>query len=108
MFTDFEGMSTGNMELGKMLESTSAANHIQEVAFEIYPNPSTFGSQVRVALSDYNNVSIAIRTLSGSLIKTTKPTSLNPMIDVSDIPCGAYIVECTDGKHRMTNKLIIQ
>jgi len=101
-------MSTGNMELGKVLESTSAINQIQDLAFEIYPNPSTFGSQVRVSLSNYNNVSIAIRTLAGSLIKTTNPTSLNPMIDVSDIPCGAYFVECTDGKNRMAKKLIIQ
>ena len=108
VFTDFEGMSTGNMELGKVLESTSAINQIQDLAFEIYPNPSTFGSQVRVSLSNYNNVSIAIRTLAGSLIKTTNPTSLNPMIDVSDIPCGAYFVECTDGKNRMAKKLIIQ
>lgn len=108
VFTDFDGMSTGNMELGKILESTSRVNQLQEIAFEIYPNPSSFGSQIRASLSDHHNVCIVIRSLSGSLIRTINPTSSNPLIDVTDIPCGVYIIECANGGNRSINKLIIQ
>ena len=79
--------------------------------FTIYPNPAS--NQVNITLQGNWNDSIseiAIYDLLGKKIKNLKPvtSTMDVVVDISDIAAGIYLIEVIVGYAKTTKNLIIK
>ncbi len=75
---------------------------------KLSPNPASGKVRLQWASSDFSG-EIKIYQSNGSLLHTRKVQKQKDLIiDVSDFAPGLYIVDCSDGLHKSTSKLIIE
>jgi hypothetical protein len=86
--------------------STSAGSVYQLKSLNNFPNPSTNGL---FTINSENEVSgISIYNISGSFVKSVKPTGNRTIVDASGLAKGIYLVKATTSDRVVIEKLIIK
>lgn len=116
-FTAFAGGSTGDIEF--KFEDVSATLDIndvnEQVAFGIYPNPST-NKRVNLVydvnqLSSSNNTIAIFNTAGQKVLETTLNNQAgfyNKTLDLTALNSGIYVLQFTSGTTALTKKLVLK
>lgn len=117
VFTEFDGASTGNIELDYQDVSglLGFEDVTEDISFGMYPNPTTNG-QVSIVYDVANTASakntIEVFAINGAKVysETMSSTSgfYNKTLDLSALQSGMYMVNVTSGKNTITKKLILK
>ncbi|UAB80943.1 T9SS type A sorting domain-containing protein [Marixanthomonas sp. SCSIO 43207] len=117
VFTEFDGASTGNIELDYQDVSglLGFEDVTEDISFGMYPNPTTNG-QVSIVYDVANTASakntIEVFAINGAKVysETMSSTSgfYNKTLDLSALQSGVYMVNVTSGKNTITKKLILK
>lgn len=117
VFTEFDGASTGNIELDYQDVSglLGFEDVTEDISFGMYPNPTTNG-QVSIVYDVANTASakntIEVFAINGAKVysETLSSTSgfYNKTLDLSALQSGVYMVNVTSGKNTITKKLILK
>lgn len=81
---------------------------------KIYPNPTRWNSEVTLEFNAYDNENIQVELFDGTgrLVLSSNIDAVTGMnkqkISVADIPAGVYILNVSNEKESVTQKLIIQ
>ena len=117
VFTEFDGASSGNIELDYQDVSglLGFEDVTEDISFGMYPNPTTNG-QVSIVYDVANTASakntIEVFAINGAKVysETLSSTSgfYNKTLDLSALQSGVYMVNVTSGKNTITKKLILK
>jgi hypothetical protein len=108
IFTSFEGSTTGSMGFTtEKVFANTISNGIEQIEFEIYPNPTGKGTVTIASNGKFDKIEIL--DLSGKTVFSSK-TVVNPLfqIDTQTIPAGIYILKGSNNQQVISRKLIIQ
>ncbi|WP_067146978.1 T9SS type A sorting domain-containing protein [Pseudotamlana agarivorans] len=115
-FTAFGGGSTGDIQFKfEDVTSTLDINNVSEqVAFGIYPNPST-DKLVNLVydvnqLSSSNNTIAIFNTAGQKVLETTLDSQAgfyNKTLDLTALNSGIYVLQFTSGTTSLTKKLVL-
>ncbi|MFO7791191.1 MAG: T9SS type A sorting domain-containing protein [Bacteroidales bacterium] len=83
---------------------TTKENNETNNMISIFPNPTT--SNVIVSVPD--NAIIEVLNMKGKNMKTITHNNEYTSINLSDLPCGMYIIRVTTGEYSLTRKVIIE
>jgi polyhydroxybutyrate depolymerase len=75
------------------------------IEFSVYPNPSA--GQFTIELENFDNTTIKVYDILGSLVYSETATALNNVMDVSFLSNGSYIVEVNQSNYSKTQSVII-
>jgi hypothetical protein len=78
-----------------------------EFSFTIFPNPASDHLTLKFA-QNTSKAEIKIYNLLGELRSTSRKSSTESTIDISDLSSGVYIIEVTTEKNIMRQKFIKQ
>lgn len=109
--------SFGNMKLlprdnddfkGINIIPSSLESYTHEMSFRVYPNPSE--GIVTIELSENNEHTIQISSISGKIITQTTATGTSNTIDVSEFNNGVYVISISDKNQRVLarEKLVVK
>jgi hypothetical protein len=88
-------------------ESTIGINEEQEeLTFTMYPNPAS--DYIQLTSHFVNAIEIHIIDFKGNVVFESSSLQSKKIIEISDLAKGLYIVEITDGKQKMSKKLVIK
>jgi photosystem II stability/assembly factor-like uncharacterized protein len=104
------GYVVGNGKtLMKYTQVSGIADHgLEELDFEIYPNPCQNEFIIKVRISDIGYQISDIITLAGNTVKSIKLQGQRNIIDVSDLPAGIYLIKLQTEDAVGVQKFIIQ
>lgn len=74
----------------------------------LYPNPVTEGKIKLQLASDWESGRITLHDLSGRVLQAGEISRMDPVIDVSDIQSGMYILRIEIGQELFTKKIRLQ
>jgi len=104
------GNSTGlyRYPLPQIISNSNDAIETQEL--DIYPNPCREVFYVESTENLKDNISVFIRSLNGSLIRSSTFSShdVNVPMNVNDLLAGLYFVQIIQGNNSVIKKLIIE
>jgi hypothetical protein len=108
-FTPFSSISEFTMPGAK----AGSINAREELALEIYPNPTQGAFAIRYETESLLPARVSIRNLAGQVIYETTLTPSGQgsgleTIDLQGTPAGVYLVEFTQGQERIQTKLMLQ
>ena len=107
VFTGFEGMSTGNIQLGKLKLESSSTNDLINNYLTIYPNPASQEDQIQI--KDISEIeSIRVISSNGKTVFHKNISGLNSYIYLPQLESGLYIIEYLIQNQRKVDKLVIQ
>jgi hypothetical protein len=99
---DGNGNDSGHVRIFDLSDVLST-EEVSEVLFKIYPNPASTNVTIQL---DQNSI-LKKSTIYNSLGQIVK-TSIETMIDTSDLSKGIYILEVTTDQGKASKKLIIE
>ena len=107
VFTGFDGMSTGNIQLGKIKLESSSTNDLETDYLTIYPNPVSQGEQIQIKnISKIENISVI--SSDGKTVFHEDISGLTSYIDLPQLESGLYIIEYLIQNKRKVDKLVVQ
>ncbi len=75
--------------------------------FEVWPNPFTDNVNIK-SLGNFNNASITVTSLTGSLIKQERITTGLRQLNLSDLESGVYMLSITDSNGTSNTQRIVK
>lgn len=90
------------------LHTTVAGLGIQDLAFNIYPNPSAKSIHVEVPESYTEDLTVQIYYIDGSLVKSATINQHNQQIDIEALSNGVYMVFMRSSDAQGVQRLLIQ
>ena len=107
VFTGFEGMSTGNIQLGKIKLESSSTNDLENDYLTIYPNPASQGDQIQIKnISEIESISVI--SSDGKTVFHEDISGLTSYIYLPQLESGLYIIEYLIQNKRKVDKLVVQ
>ena len=107
VFTGFEGMSTGNIQLGKIKLESSSTNDLKHNYLTIYPNPAS--QEDHIQIKDISEIkSIRVISSNGNTVFHKDISGLTSYIYLPQLESGLYIVEYLIQNQRKVDKLVVQ
>ena len=107
VFTGFEGMSNGNIQLGKIKLESSSTNDLENNYLSIYPNPASQDDQIQIKnISEIESISVI--SSNGKTVFHKDISGLNSYIYLPQLESGLYIVEYLIQNKRKVDKLVVQ
>ena len=89
---------------------STVENQLFTGAFEIYPNPTTGITNLKLEMDNANDVNVAVFNILGKLLQSsnyTNVTNRTHSIDLSNQPNGIYFVRLTTNGQTKTKKVIV-
>lgn len=83
----------------------SGISKVESKGFKVFPNPSN--GYVNIVLEKIAS-DISVYGVSGQLVKSIQPTSLNQELNLSDLQSGIYLIKVKTSGQTMVQKLKIQ
>ena len=107
VFTGFEGMSTGNIQLGKIKLESSSTNYLENDYLSIYPNPASQEDQIQIKnISEIE--SIRVMSSDGKTVFHEDISGLTSYIYLPQLESGLYIIEYLIQNKSKVDKLVVQ
>tara|TARA_B100001121_G_C18572500_1_gene565693 strand:- start:28 stop:927 length:900 start_codon:yes stop_codon:yes gene_type:complete len=107
VFTGFEGMSTGNIQLGKIKLESSYTNDLENDYLSIYPNPASQEDQIQIKnISEIE--SIRVMSSDGKTVFHEDISGLTSYIYLPQLESGLYIIEYLIQNKRKVDKFVVQ
>jgi hypothetical protein len=83
---------------------TISVNELETKDFKIYPNPA--GNQLFIETSDFINVQVSIKDLSGRVVMKTDLKGERCTIDLHGISGGIYLVQLSNADYLFSKKIV--
>jgi hypothetical protein len=84
--------------------TTSVTQHVENINYEVYPNPVQ--AQLFVKFDSQKERVVSLYSLSGEMLLTQRVTKTSTIIDVADIKDGLYIMQIEDGNNISHTKIL--
>lgn len=107
VFTGFEGMSTGNIQLGKIKLESSSTNDLENGYLSIYPNPASQDEQIQLQnISEIENIRVI--SSNGKTVFHEDISGIASYIYLPQLESGLYFIEYMIQNKRKVDKLVVQ
>ena len=107
VFTGFEGMSSGNIQLGKIKLESSSINDLENNSLTIYPNPASQHDQIQIKnISEME--SIKVISSNGKTLFHQDISGSTSKIYLPQLESGLYLIEYVIQNKTKVDKFVVQ
>lgn len=107
VFTGFEGSTTGNIEIGKILETGVSVANAERLNWNVFPNPARENSEIFVQ-GNFEVEDASLTNMAGVVVYTTALNAWSGTIHLQDVSPGMYILNLNTDKGIINHRLLIQ
>ncbi len=92
-------------DVSVVLDTTTGVNELEQVKFEVYPNPTK--NNLVVETDVVKNTSLIIFDLTGRIFISVPLQAVKTSIDISDLPRGIYVAVLEQNGNRAARRKIV-
>ena len=107
VFTGFEGSSTGNIEIGKVLNSGVSVADIEPMTWDVFPNPVQGSSELYVQ-ADFHIDNATLTNMAGIAVCYEALNGWNGSIQLKGLSPGMYILSLDTENGLVNQRILIQ
>jgi hypothetical protein len=107
VFTGFEGSTTGNIEIGKILNSGVSVADAETMDWSVYPNPAEGNSRISIQ-ADFHIEDAMLTNMAGAVVFTDVLNGWNGFIQLNGLSPGMYILSLNTENGIVNHKMLIQ
>jgi len=107
VFTGFEGSTTGNIEIGKILETGVSVANAERLNWNVFPNPARENSEIFVQ-GNFEVEDASLTNMAGVVVYTTALNAWSGTIHLQDVSPGMYILNLNTDQGIINHRLLIQ
>lgn len=107
VFAGFEGSATGNIEIGKVLNSGVSVADIEPMNWDVFPNP-VHGSSELYVQADFHIDNATLTNMAGVAVCCEALKGWNGSIQLMGLSPGMYILSLDTEKGVVNQRILIQ